>query len=597
MATDMKDVKQTLTEIERLLRQSQRSQNASRVPSMSQEQKFKLTYNGESRVCTLPKPVYYDQLLTKIKDYFGSFKHVFHQQRGQVTDQDDLTAILDQVNGQGNSVRLMLQDTPQKVSGADSGISDVGRNASCPSPPPGTLTDVDLVLSRTTPMGRRTGSRGSTTSSVDGEFIPEDDDTDSSHKYKFSHVSSRMSIRSDSGYEIHGHSSSPSERKYGETFPTRRNVAAYIHESDRASSMTFPRQSHKRPNLNPGMYNGDNSGSNSFQQIPSNDNLSNGSGSWNKPLSSGNISNSSSSSGFLDTNDNMKTTAVAYLKNLKNPKSPVQPKNWKRGKQLGAGAFGCVYLCYDADTGRELAVKQVNLGTVDSQVSKEVRALESEILLLKNLHHERIVQYMGADTIQNTLSIFIEYMPGGSVKDELNSYGALTEVVTRKYTIQILEGVSYLHEQYIVHRDIKGANILRDSNGNVKLTDFGASKRLLNIKTLKGETLSDGIKTVIGTPYWMSPEVINGNGYGRGADIWSIGATIVEMLTKHPPWHELEAMAALFKIANLKKAQYVLDKKVSKLAREFIEKTFAPETQRPKAEELLRDPWLASGYG
>lgn len=77
----------------------------------------------------------------------------------------------------------------------------------------------------------------------------------------------------------------------------------------------------------------------------------------------------------------------------------------------------------------------------------------------------------------------------------------------------------------------------------------------------------------------------------------SIGATIVEMLTKHPPWHELEAMAALFKIANLKKAQYTLDSKVSKLAREFIERTFAAEAQRPKAEELLRNPWLASGYG
>lgn len=71
----------------------------------------------------------------------------------------------------------------------------------------------------------------------------------------------------------------------------------------------------------------------------------------------------------------------------------------------------------------------------------------------------------------------------------------------------------------------------------------------------------------------------------------------MEMLTKHPPWHELEAMAALFKIANLRKAQYTLDAKVSKLAREFIEKTFAPEANRPKAEELLRDPWLASGCG
>lgn len=77
-------------------------------------------------------------------------------------------------------------------------------------------------------------------------------------------------------------------------------------------------------------------------------------------------------------------------------------------------------------------------------------------MLLKNLQHERIVQYIGVDTIQNTLSIFIEYMPGGSVKDELNAYGALTESVTRKYTIQILEGIIYLHESYIVHRDIKG---------------------------------------------------------------------------------------------------------------------------------------------
>ncbi|NXG51449.1 M3K3 kinase, partial [Psilopogon haemacephalus] len=263
------------------------------------------------------------------------------------------------------------------------------------------------------------------------------------------------------------------------------------------------------------------------------------------------------------------------------------PVNWRLGKLLGRGAFGEVYLCYDADTGRELSVKQVPFDPDSQETSKEVNALECEIQLLKTLRHDRIVQYYGClrDPEEKKLSIFVEYMPGGSIKDQLKAYGALTENVTRKYTRQILQGVFYLHSNMIVHRDIKGANILRDSAGNVKLGDFGASKRIQTI-CMSGT----GIKSVTGTPYWMSPEVISGEGYGRKADVWSVACTVVEMLTEKPPWAEFEAMAAIFKIATQPTNPQLPDG-VSNCCRNFLKQIFVEEKRRPTAEELLRHPF------
>ncbi|KAL7976455.1 hypothetical protein Chor_008404, partial [Crotalus horridus] len=194
------------------------------------------------------------------------------------------------------------------------------------------------------------------------------------------------------------------------------------------------------------------------------------------------------------------------------------PVNWRLGKLLGRGAFGEVYLCYDVDIGRELSVKQ------------------------------------------------------GSIKDQLKAYGALTENVTRKYTRQILQGVSYLHSNMIVHRDIKG--------------DFGASKRIQTI-CMSGT----GMKSVTGTPYWMSPEVISGEGYGRKADVWSLGCTVVEMLTEKPPWAEYEAMAAIFKIATQPTKPQLPDG-VSEYCRNFLKLIFVEEKRRPTAEDLLRHPFV-----
>uniref|UniRef100_H2ZBB6 Protein kinase domain-containing protein n=1 Tax=Ciona savignyi TaxID=51511 RepID=H2ZBB6_CIOSA len=265
-------------------------------------------------------------------------------------------------------------------------------------------------------------------------------------------------------------------------------------------------------------------------------------------------------------------------------KSPKAPSNWKKGKVLGHGAFGKVYLAYDADTGRELAVKQVEILADNSDATKEIKALQTEIEFLRSLQHEKIVQYYGCTEDSNTLSIFMEFMPGGSVKDEIKAYGALTEPVTCKYARQILEGLVYLHRYHIVHRDIKGANVLRDSSGNVKLGDFGAAKKLQTVVTSSGQT-------VVGTPYWMSPEVIEGRGYGRRADIWSLACTVVEMLTTRPPWYEFEAMAALFKIVTQPTSPQ-LPPAVSNEAKAFLSITFVDKELRPYAEDLMSHKWF-----
>lgn len=274
------------------------------------------------------------------------------------------------------------------------------------------------------------------------------------------------------------------------------------------------------------------------------------------------------------------------------------PKQWQKGKHLGSGAFGQVYLAYGTDTGMEFAVKQVLLKSESGEDNlKEVQALEREIKLLKNLRHDRIVTYYGTERTPEYLAIFMEYVPGRSIHTRLMEYGAFRDELVRKYTKQVLEGLVYLHENKIVHRDIKGANVLADSAGNIKLADFGASKRLQSIKSMMG----GGHKSVHGTPYWMSPEAINpgaisGPGHSFKSDIWSTAALVVEMLTTKPPFWDCEPVAALFKIG----AEGELDLRelipndVPLEAKTFLARCFKKDPRsRPDAADLIHDAYLA----
>ncbi|XP_052760057.1 mitogen-activated protein kinase kinase kinase 3-like [Mya arenaria] len=276
---------------------------------------------------------------------------------------------------------------------------------------------------------------------------------------------------------------------------------------------------------------------------------------------------------------------------LKKVSVPQVPRDRVKGKMLGKGSFGEVYLCLDRDTGRELACKEVKLVTINDEVSREVKALKNEISSLRFFPHERIVQYYGCISEEQCLILVMEYMPGGSLYTMVKDYGALTEAVTGRYTRQILEGLEYLHDNSILHRDIKGANILRDNSGKIKLADFGSSKRLKTIVECSG---IEKTNSFVGTAHWMAPEVIKGENYDRKADIWSVGCTVVEMLTKSPPWFELEHHAALYKIATATFPRYRLPDNTTSDVHDFLNLVFnLDSTLRPTAQDLLSHPMVS----
>ncbi|KAJ7384475.1 Mitogen-activated protein kinase kinase kinase 2 [Desmophyllum pertusum] len=209
--------------------------------------------------------------------------------------------------------------------------------------------------------------------------------------------------------------------------------------------------------------------------------------------------------------------------------------SWTQREFLGAGAFG-----------------------------KEVKAIKNEIDILSNFKHKRIVSCYGSEQKDGGLYLFMEFMAGGSLSDHIKRNKTLSESESGKYTMQILEGVSFLHSENIIHRDIKGSNVLLDDDGNVKLADFGLSKIIQKIGS------KTNLMSCCGTLYWMAPEIFRGEGYGRKADIWSVGCTVVEMLTGSPPLGDLEPEAAIFKIGS-RPTEPKLPESVSQDAKEFIQ--------------------------
>ncbi|XP_012789957.1 mitogen-activated protein kinase kinase kinase 19 isoform X4 [Sorex araneus] len=257
---------------------------------------------------------------------------------------------------------------------------------------------------------------------------------------------------------------------------------------------------------------------------------------------------------------------------------------------------GVEVYCGLTSQGQLIAVKQVALDTSDKLATeKEYRKLQEEVDLLKALNHVNIVAYLGTCLEENIVSIFMEFVPGGSISSIINRFGPLPEMVFCKYTKQILQGVAYLHENCVVHRDIKGNNVMLMPTGIIKLIDFGCARRLA-WAGLNG-THSDMLKSMHGTPYWMAPEVINESGYGRKSDIWSIGCTVFEMATGKPPLASMDRMAAMFYIGAHRGLMPPLPEHFSEDAADFVHVCLTRDQhERPSAVQLLKHSFLKRNH-
>ncbi|CAN1778175.1 Mitogen-activated protein kinase kinase kinase YODA [Linum perenne] len=245
--------------------------------------------------------------------------------------------------------------------------------------------------------------------------------------------------------------------------------------------------------------------------------------------------------------------------------TPTSPgSRWKKGRPLGRGTFGDVFLGFNSESGEMCAMKEVTLFSDDAKSRESVQQLGQEIAMLSRLRHPNIVQYYGTETVEDKLYIYLEYVSGGSIHKLLQDYGAFGEIAIRTYTKQILSGLAYLHGKNTVHRDIKGANILVDPSGRVKVADFGMAKHVIK----------------------------NSSGCNLAVDIWSLGCTVLEMASGKPPWSQYEGVAAMFKIGNSRELPVIPDH-LSDDGKDFIMQCLQRNpSHRPTSSQLLEHPFV-----
>ena len=227
------------------------------------------------------------------------------------------------------------------------------------------------------------------------------------------------------------------------------------------------------------------------------------------------------------------TEIIARLHQIVNPADPT--KKFRNLIKIGQGASGGVYTAFEVGTNKCVAIKQMNL---EQQPKKDL--IINEILVMRDSRHKNVVNFMDSFLVRGDLWVVMEYMEGGSLTDVV-TFNMMSEGQISAVCRETLHGLQFLHSKGVIHRDIKSDNILLSMDGNIKLTDFGFCAQI-NETQMKRTTM-------VGTPYWMAPEVVTRKEYGRKIDIWSLGIMAIEMIEGEPPYLTESPLRALYLIA------------------------------------------------
>src|ERR1700761_5450439 len=233
--------------------------------------------------------------------------------------------------------------------------------------------------------------------------------------------------------------------------------------------------------------------------------------------------------------------------------SPSSPAlKWVRGQEIGSDSdsWSRVYLGMNMNTGDLMAVKQLAVpvkSSEEEQYRESLQKAECEINTIERLQHPNIVCFLGHERGPQTISIFYEYVPGGTISDILSKFKKLGEGLISHFSRQILGGVVYLHDLMMIHQNLRCDNILLDADGTCKITGFSSAKQMENIYA------DDPNNSPQGSIFWMAPEVVQqgGQGYSGKVDIWSLGCCTLEMFSASRPWSQYDKDEAAEKLKSL----------------------------------------------